>query len=151
MLSWTPIRHGDRYCAPACGYGCTYADYRAAVKAAAKLAHTMGPDWSPGVWENLGWHYYAVSRCGRWKISSSVQGKPSYTASLSAPSGTGACWMEHASTPQGAFHKVKAVAGDELARIASLLNNPPTNAPLYQLTDKQVADRVKSQRKGKTK
>ena len=34
---WTPIRNGLLYCAPACGAGCTYAEYQAAVNKAEAL------------------------------------------------------------------------------------------------------------------
>ncbi len=56
-LSWTPVRKGKTYCAPACGRGCTHKEYLEARAAAAKLCKLLGPAWKPRIWENLGWHY----------------------------------------------------------------------------------------------
>lgn len=60
-LSWTPIRKGKTYCAPACGNGCTHAEYMRVVKSAEKLAKKCGKEiggkWKTRVHENLGWHY----------------------------------------------------------------------------------------------
>lgn len=62
--SWTPRRRGKRYCSPACGFGCTYAQYQKAKKRAAALAAQLnqkGAGWKPRVWENHGgWFYSAV-------------------------------------------------------------------------------------------
>lgn len=61
---WTPVRDGDRYCSPACGGRCRFADYEAATAKAAELAARLtdhfGVEWTPRVWENLGWHYKAI-------------------------------------------------------------------------------------------
>jgi len=59
-LSWKPVRRGDIDCSPACGAGCTYAEYLEAVEAAEKLAKKL-PGFKPRVWENLGWHYAATA------------------------------------------------------------------------------------------
>lgn len=59
-LSWIPKRRGKIYCSPACGGGCTYAEYLSAKTKAAKLVKRLGRGWKPRVWENLGWHYQAV-------------------------------------------------------------------------------------------
>ncbi len=59
---WVPVRKGLQYCSPRCGHGCTHEEFKAAEKAAAALAKRLGPDWTPRVWENIGWHYAA--ECG---------------------------------------------------------------------------------------
>ena len=64
-LSWEPVRHGDRYCAPACGGGCTFAAYQRAHKDAKKLARRLGTGWTTDVWENLDWHWRVRSACQR--------------------------------------------------------------------------------------
>ena len=33
------------------------------------LAKSLGPRWKPHVWENLGWHYTAISPCGQIEVS----------------------------------------------------------------------------------
>lgn len=60
---WSPVRAGATYCSPACGNGCTWADYGKAVLAAASLATELGDGWEPEVWENLGWHYRVKKGC----------------------------------------------------------------------------------------
>lgn len=57
MISWNPIRRGERYCSPACGAGCTLSQYEKAVSDSKKLAKSMGNGWSTYVWENMGWHW----------------------------------------------------------------------------------------------
>jgi hypothetical protein len=64
-LSWKPLARGNRYCAPACGRGCTRAEFQLAHRRGVQLADSLGDGWSHLVWENLGWHYKAVSPCGR--------------------------------------------------------------------------------------
>jgi hypothetical protein len=60
--SWRPKANGTRYCAPACGRGCTRAEYDAAVANAAALVKRLrGTGWKPLVFENMGWHWRAVS------------------------------------------------------------------------------------------
>ena len=56
-LSWKPKRKGEVYCAPACGRGCTHAEYLKAQKLAKKLAKQLGGGFKPVVWENMGWHW----------------------------------------------------------------------------------------------
>lgn len=57
---WTPKRRGKIYCSPACGLGCTHAEFMTATRKAKALVKRLGAGWKPRVWENLGWHYEAV-------------------------------------------------------------------------------------------
>lgn len=57
---WTPVRRGRVYCSPACGRGCTHAEFMTATRKAKALVKRLGAGWKPCVWENLGWHYEAV-------------------------------------------------------------------------------------------
>jgi hypothetical protein len=57
---YTPQRNGRFYCAPFCGAGCLWRDYRAAVLSADQLCAELGEGWVPDVFENGGW-YWAVS------------------------------------------------------------------------------------------
>lgn len=54
---WTAQRVGRFYCAPRCGYRCTWAAFQLATKRAKALCKLMGPGWEPRVWENGGWNY----------------------------------------------------------------------------------------------
>lgn len=56
-LTWDPVRDGDLYCSPACGFGCTWKDYQEAARDANTLKAALGPGWAVRVSENLGWHY----------------------------------------------------------------------------------------------
>jgi hypothetical protein len=67
QLSWRPVRNGAVFCAPACGRGCTHAEYVHAISNAAVVAKTLGPGWKPHVWENLGW-FYAVEHVTGMKV-----------------------------------------------------------------------------------
>lgn len=61
MTGWTPQdQPGGVYCSPRCGCRCKRVDYEFAVREAAALAERMGEGWKPHVWENGGWHFYAV-------------------------------------------------------------------------------------------
>lgn len=122
-LSWNAVRRGNVYCAPACGHGCTRAAFEAAKKAGAALAKQLGKGWRARVWENLGWHYCAVSACGRWKVHPNIfKGKiESYSAFLGEGS-HGGRWIEHGRTPQSAIRNTRAVARAEARKIAGLLD-----------------------------
>jgi hypothetical protein len=62
---WTPRDLGGGiYCSPRCGYKCKRAEFDRVTAAAAALAARMGEGWRPHVWENGGWHYYAVKGDG---------------------------------------------------------------------------------------
>lgn len=57
--SWKAHRHGNKYCSPACGRGCTWSEFQKATAAAISLAKRCGKDFKPFAYENLGWHYNA--------------------------------------------------------------------------------------------
>ena len=60
--SWIPVLKGTTYCSPACGGGCRKKDYDRAVRDANRLVEQLeGPTWKAEIWENLGWHFQAVS------------------------------------------------------------------------------------------
>lgn len=73
--SWVPKRQGRRYCAPACGFGCTWAQYREATRRAEALARKLGDGWTTDVRENLGWFWYVVSPCKRVSLAPLLAGK----------------------------------------------------------------------------
>lgn len=56
---WIPVRDGNIYCSPACGFKCTIHAYDRAVANAAELALHLGEPFRPTVWENGDWFYCA--------------------------------------------------------------------------------------------
>ena len=110
-LSWKARRKGNIYCAPACGRGCTRAEYRAAVNGAKKLCKRLGRGWRPRVNENLGWFFDAVHKSGLVTIHPHVMvnrrtGKKyiySYWADFRF---AGRQWHHTSKTPEHAFHTV---------------------------------------------
>ncbi len=97
-----------------CGRGCTEAEYQEAVHKCDRLVKHLGVDsFHAEVWENLGWHYSAVSNCERLKVYSN--GEHSYTAYIGR-------WAEHGSTPKKAIEATFRVAEFERAAIVDLLS-----------------------------
>jgi hypothetical protein len=123
-LSWEPVETGHIYCAPACGGGCTMAAFKRATTGADALAKHIGPGWTPRVWENLGWHYSAISPCGRWKVHPFIyKGKvEGYTAFLGEVGG-GGIWTGQGGTPQEAIAKTRAKAEDFVRRHTTFLDD----------------------------
>jgi hypothetical protein len=119
---WKAVRRGLTYCAcaPACGGDCTFADHEKAVANASALAKRLGPTWRPVVWENLGWHYKAVSTCGRLKVYGSRYG---YTAFLGDADNPGGRWACSAPRAKAAVDAVIRQANDEREQVAALLLN----------------------------
>ena len=108
-LSWKAKRVGNKYCAPACGRGCTYAEYKKAVKESERLANRLGKGWKPRVWENLGWHYSAVSKSRHLKVYPGMHKGyvVDYTAFFSTESSSvGGRWCVSGKTPKSAVKNV---------------------------------------------
>jgi hypothetical protein len=112
-LSWDPVRRGPIYCAPACGFDCTWAAFQQAEKDAAKLCaylkKKLGIKWTPRVWENMGWHYAVHDEAtGKLKVYPSIIDKKvrSYTAFLGFDRNAGGTWAEYGDTPELALAAV---------------------------------------------
>lgn len=93
-LSWTPVLKGRKFCSPACGRGCTKAEHDKATRDAAALCKLLGPGWQPHVWENLGWHYAAITADGT--ESGYIQVHPNlatFTVYLNTDGRTGGQWV----------------------------------------------------------
>ena len=126
-LSWEPVLVGNYYCAPACGGRCTKEEFDQATQAAQELCRNLGPGWRPRVQENLGWHYAAISKCGRWKVHAHpATFGISYTAFLSADKSEGGQWAETAKTPKAAIAKTWKIARPTIELYAELLTARPT-------------------------
>jgi hypothetical protein len=83
--------------------------FEAAVAKASKLADMCGKGYRGLVWENVGWHYRAISACGRVEVHCSEHKgiKTSYNAAIHEPGGHGysAAFgrMPSRNTPKGAI------------------------------------------------
>lgn len=122
-LSWKARHVGDRYCSPACGANCSRAAYESAAQKAAALVARLGSRFKPRVWENLGWHYGAVSTCDRLYIRE--RDTRSYSCFLNdkTPSGR---WVGEGTTPQAAIADARRKALEEQTWIAAVLDGLPT-------------------------
>ncbi len=129
---WEAVHRGPIYCAPACGGGCTYVAHLDAhtngKKLCALLNRTIGTGWKPDIWENLGWHYRAISACGRIKVHPFHAGSYArgYTAFLGEPDSPGGTWSAQASAPAASVRKVIAMAKAELDNISAIMTGLPT-------------------------
>lgn len=124
----TPVLDGLTYCSPRCGFRCTRRAFDRATTEAAHLAHRLGPDWTPRVWENCGWHYEVSMLDGL------VEVKPDLAVGGGTISGNWkvegySCWIqmdpqfiERARTPEDAINKAKSRLYVYMAR-AELLHS----------------------------
>ena len=120
-LSRQPRLHGKIFCSPACGLDCTFAAFKEANEKANLLADeledVLGGYWIPEVWENCGWNYKVVSRCGTLKVHPA---NDSYLAFL-GPESLGGRWSEFGSTPCEAVNNVTQRAKREATEINEIL------------------------------
>jgi len=115
-LSWKPIRNGPIYCSPACGAGCTRAEFDAAHKRGADLVKRLGRGWTVHVWENLGWHVRADSPGGSGAVyDHSRHVRPFYWADFSF---AGKQFAAHAPTPIRATKRALDKARQSFASFA---------------------------------
>ena len=119
-LSWKPRRRGAIYCSPACGHGCTYAEFERVTREAGELAKSLGPGWKPKVWENMGWHYKVVARGGTMKVHPSGPKPYHYTAFLGE--GDGGRWAESAPTAKQAIEDTLEVAKADIEHLQGILD-----------------------------
>lgn len=135
--SWTAVRKGDTYCAPACGGSCKFTAFELATKRAADLATRLGPEWEPVVFENLGWHYSVKSPCGRihvneyWRTPIAPNDgiidklgalEPDhYTAFVNVDGGSGGRWTGDGETPEEAIRDGVAKARGEYDTLLDML------------------------------
>lgn len=118
----TKTKQPVKRCSDWCGHGCTEAEYQAAQKSALLLCTnllkqdtTKQYGWRPDVWENMGWHFAAISQCGRIKVHSNGPGRRFWTAFL------GGRWAENGSSPARAVAAVLDAARSALLPYADLL------------------------------
>lgn len=118
-LSWEPVGGpGGRFCSPACGMGCTRAQYDHAQVSASELARQLGSGWVAEVWENLGWHFKARADVADLSVRVRIsEGLPVFFATLNRNGGLGQ-WF--ASSPESPRAAVRAVVLALHAEIGSL-------------------------------
>lgn len=116
-------------CARWCGRGCTQAEYDAAREAARALAARLGPGWKGNVWENLGWHYQAVSRKGFVKVNPVIDGNQrkrpivAYTCFIGEKNFPGGRYAENGKTPEQAIKNAAALAAADYAALGEWLKD----------------------------
>ncbi len=110
-------------CAKWCGSGCTEEAYQKATRDAEVLAKQLGDGWKPRVWENMGWHFEAVSSCGRLEVHGpdTRNGGRFYTAYLGEADEPGGRWAEHGKTAKAAVKATVREGKRELAEVTALL------------------------------
>jgi hypothetical protein len=94
------------------------AAYEKAVKDSKAIAAKLGKGWKIRVWENLGWHWEVLSKCGRLRVGKSAVG---YNAGIGESGDSGTHWYAHGKTPAAAIKRVLAVARGEIAALQSLV------------------------------
>lgn len=126
-LSWTPRSGFDRdkgptFCAPACGGGCTRAQFEHATTEARVLAARLGPKFRPRVWENLGWHWSARTRCSRIDVHPPHRGGRLFSAYINRDGETGGQFVGHGRTPLAAIRDAFRQAAARRDELNSLLS-----------------------------
>lgn len=104
---WKPRRRGLIYCSPACGCGCTRADYELASKNSIALASRMGDGWVAVVWENMGWQWSV----GKGVAAIHPHGKKHYTVFFNSKTQV----VKTAETPEKAL-EMAVVEAEDIAR-----------------------------------
>jgi len=125
-----PVRRGNDYCSPKCGFGCKLASYDRAAGEADALAQRMGNGWEPIVWENCGWNYMVKKECvtihvdrrgsgisGDWEIN----GYSAWIEPKIVIGGTSVQFIEHAETPEDALGFATQSARTHVARLNQAL------------------------------
>ena len=56
-----PVRDGEVFCSPRCGFRCTWQSFKECYEHAERLQADLGSGWSINIWDNLGWHVDLVN------------------------------------------------------------------------------------------
>lgn len=122
----------SRYCNRSkCGRGCTKEEHDAAVRGSTELCAQLGSGWTPRVWENLGWHYEAVSPGGWLKVSGC---NGSYIALLGPAYDPAGHWSGHGTTPEMAIRNCLEAAQEQLQIFANCIMDARDSIPSDVLT-----------------
>lgn len=120
--SWTAVRKGKIYCAPACGGNCTWAAFQKATRKAADLCKILGPEWLPRIYENMGWHFEALHKSGIMSVSHAhLEGRIWICCMSASRMSPGARWTSTALDPRHAVEFCKRNAQHELNQIKAAI------------------------------
>lgn len=125
---WKAVVRGKIFCAPACGGGCTLAEFNARCRLGRQLIKRLGKGWAYEVKENLGWHLDVISPCRRIRVSPHIGQKKkiaSYMACLGDAGDAAFRYAEHAATAEKAIAAVIVVAKTDLKRMGAILVGLP--------------------------
>lgn len=93
--------------------------YNEAAEKAEALSELMGYKWMPYVWNNLGWHYSAVSKDNALRVMPKAYPGFGYVAHL----GRNDEWTGEGETPREAVSNALNAARAELKALKKLLSN----------------------------
>lgn len=87
------------------------------------VAMSLGRGWTSVVHENLGWHWTAVSECGRIRVSGGyLELNPKrFSAMLCRPGDVAGLYVADGRTPRSAVNNVIKKAKEDLARIGAFI------------------------------
>ncbi len=120
--NWLPVRCGNVYCSPSCGSGCTKVAHDRAQREVALLVGQLGRDWTPHVWENMGWHFRVTKGCAAvWpsKDGSAIRGDYEIREWYATVSPQGRQFLRVAETPGEAMLAAHKAACEDMVAIAT--------------------------------
>lgn len=118
--SWKPRRRGNIYCSPACGRGCTAAEYVGAKEEAEAMA-SKAKGFEPRVTENLGWHASAEALDGHITIRKTGKKYHALASVTNAYAGNPEWGSVSGRTPQQAVDKIRAGLKHKIAKLQEFL------------------------------
>lgn len=117
---WKAVRRGQRFCAPACGRGCTIHEYNAAKRNADAMVKALGQGWRAVLSENLGWFARAEHPASGCSVSWHDQRHFWATTQCAGPLGQ---VHSHASTARAAVNNVRKMLRASIVQAESLLSH----------------------------
>jgi len=115
-----PVRKGEKYCSPACGFGCTWASYQRAVEESEALARRLGKGWVSHLWENGTWYWSVKDSTGLLDLHQ--HGKRLFRVYAWRLIGTSANFVVEGTTPEKAVAAALLRVGEESEYMRVLLD-----------------------------
>lgn len=115
---------GGIYCGPDCGMGCTRESYNDKRAHLSQLIDQLGKGWTGRMWDNLGWHWEAISPCRRIHVSyNETHGVASrWSASIQRAGDFGILWHGYGRTPDAAIKRAIADLESKIGQFIDLLS-----------------------------